>query len=467
MATKRDQLHGYRFLSRRNASALLHADTDTAEGPLRRLSGSTFASVGVGLVAALVAGMFGLLHPGGGTWQNGKSLIIATGSGSRYVYLGGVLHPVLNYASALLILREGAVAPVPVSAGALDRVPHGLPVGIPGAPDEIPSAGSLLSGPWVVCSAPGTDPAGAPRPLLSVSVGNNVPGTPLEAGSAVLITAGGVDYLVWNGTRLRLPGYAVTALGYSSAAPVPVGAGFLDALPQGPDLAAPEPAGLGGAGPGIGGAASVVGQIYQAGGAYYAVYPDGLAPITALQERLMLADLTITSAVHQSRALPLSLAAAQQAPRSAHHPAALAGLPPSPPALATGASAELCLSVVSAAADTMSVSVLPATPQTVSGAEPAGQLGNPLADSVVVPPGRSALIEAVASPGSASGTAYLVLSTGSSSALKYPFAGSSVLTDLGLNAAHPVAVPENIVSLLPTGPTLDESAATQISSPAP
>ena len=469
MASKRDQLHGYRFLSRRNASALLHADTDAAESPLRRLSGSTLASVTVGLVAVLVAGMFGLLRPGGGAWQNGKSLIIATGSGSRYVYLGGVLHPVLNYASALLILREGAVAPVPVSAGALDRVPHGLPVGIPGAPDELPPAGSLLPGPWVACSAPGTDPAGAPRPVLSVSVGNNVPGTPLEAGSAVLITAGGGDYLVWNGTRLRLPGYAVTALGYSSAAPVPVGAGFLDALPQGPDLAAPEPPGLGGTGPRIGGAASVVGQVYQAGGAYYAMYPDGLAPVTALQERLMLADLTITSAVHQSRALSLSLAAVQQAPRSSRHPATLAGLPPSPPVLApaAAASAELCLSVVSAASDTVSISVLSATPQTVGGDEPADQLGNPLADSVVVPPGRSALIEAVASPGSASGTAYLVLSTGSSSALKYPIAGSSVLTDLGLNAAHPVAVPQSIVSLLPTGPTLGESAAAQISSSAP
>jgi hypothetical protein len=134
---------------------------------------------------------------------------------------------------------------------------------------------------------------------------------------------------------------------------------------------------------------------------------------------------------------------------------------------AAAASAELCLSVVSAASDTVSISVLSATPQTVGGDEPADQLGNPLADSVVVPPGRSALIEAVASPGSGSGTAYLVLSIGSSSALKYPIAGSSVLTDLGLNAAHPVAVPQSIVSLLPTGPTLDESGAAQISSSAP
>jgi type VII secretion protein EccB len=463
VASRRDQLHGYQFLSRRNASALLHADTDTAAGPLRRLSGSTLASVAVGLVAALVAGMFGLLRPGGGAWQNGKSLIIATGTGSRYVYLGGVLHPVLNYASALLILREGALAPVPVSAGALDRVPHGLPVGIPGAPDELPSPGSLLSGPWVVCSAPASDAAGAPRPVLSVSIGPNVPGSPLRAGSALLVAFGGTEYVVWNGTRLRLPGYAVTAFGYSSAAPVPVGPGFLDALPQGPDLAAPEPRGIGRPGPRIGGAATMVGQVYQAGSGYYALYPDGLAPVTALQERLMLADPGITSAVGQAQPVPLSLAAAQQAPRSSYHPAQQAGLPSAAPSLATAPadSTELCLAVTSAAADTVSVTMVQATPANVAGGPPSDQFGDPLADSVVVPPGRGALIRAVASPGAPAGTLYLVLGTGSDRALKYPLASDSVLADLGLSGAGPVSVPQSVVTLLPDGPTLGETAAAQ------
>jgi type VII secretion protein EccB len=466
MASKRDQLHGYRFLSRRNASALLHADTDTAEGPLRRLSGSTAASVAMGVVVAVVAVLFGLLRGGGGSWQDGRSLIIATGSGSRYVYLDGVLHPVLNYASALLILREGAVSPVSVAAGSLNRVPHGPPVGIPQAPEEIPGTASLLTGPWVVCSAPGTDAAGAARPVVTLSVGQVAGGSPLTAGSGLLITVDGTQYLVWNGTRLRLTDYAVTALGYSSAVPVPVDAGFANALPQGPDLAAPEPPGIGRPGPVIDGARTVVGQVYQAGGAFYSVYGDGLAPVTALQERLLLADPATASAYRGPvQPLSLSLAAAQQAPRSVLQPALISGLPGaalplgSPP----GNSTELCATLTSATADAVSVTTLPASPQALTAAEPADQLGNPLASSVAVPAGRGALIEALAGPGAAPGTDYLVTDTGQ----KYPLGSTSVLTDLGLSGARVVRVPENIVALLPAGPTLDEAAATQLAPPAP
>lgn len=466
MASRRDQLHAYRFLSARNASALLHADTDTAEGPLRRLSGSTLASVAVGIVAAVVAVLFGLLRPGGGAWQDGRSLIIATGTGSRYVYLNGVLHPVLNYASALLILRQGAVSPVTVPAGALDQVPHGPPVGIADAPDEIPGTGSLLTGPWVVCSAPGTDAVGAPRPVVTVSAGQAAPGNALAAGTAALISAGGTEYLVWDGTRLRLTGYAATALGYSSAAPMPVGAGFANALPQGPDLAAPELSGIGGAGPTVGGTRTVVGQVYQAGSAYYAVYPDGLAPVTALQERLMLAD-PVTAQAYRGpvQPLPLSLAAAQQAPRSASDPAQTAGLPATAVPLADGQadSTQLCVTVTSAPADKVSVTALSAAPQTAPAAGPADKLGNPLADAVHIPAGRGAVIRAVPSPGAAAGTLYLVTDTGQ----KYPLSSSSVLSDLGLSAARPVQVPENIVALLPSGPTLDESAATQLAASVP
>jgi type VII secretion protein EccB len=469
MASRRDQVQGYRFLSRRNASALLHAGTDTAEGPLRRLAGSTAASVAVGVMAAVLAVLLGLLRPGGGSWQDGKSLIIASGSGSRYVYLDGMLHPVLNYASALLILREGAVAPVTVSAGALDRVPHGAPVGILDAPDEIPATGSLVTGPWVVCSVPGTDTAGAPRPVVTVSVGQAAPGSALAGGSAVLVTAENAQYLIWNGTRLRLTGYAVTALGYSSAAPVPVGPGFVNALPQGPDLAAPEPqsASIGGAGPLVGGTQTVVGQVYQAGGAYYAVYPDGLAPVTTLQEQLMLADPVIARAYPngQPHALPLSVSAAQQAPRSARHPAQIAGLPavPVPLSGSQGGSTQLCATLTSASDDAVTVTELSVAPQTATASEPADQLGNPLADTVHLPMGHGAVIQAVASPAAAAGTTYLVTDTGQ----KYPLATGSVLSDLGLSGAHLVQVPENIVALLPAGPTLDESAATQLATTVP
>jgi ESX secretion system ATPase EccB len=471
VAGRREQLHGYRFLSRRNAGALLHADSDAAEGPLRRLSGGTIASVAVGLLVAVVAGIFGLLRPGSGSsWQHGKSLIIEAGTGTRYVYLGGVLHPVQNYASALLILRSGAVSPVTVSQAAIDRVKQGPPVGIPSAPDSIPAVGSLLAGPWTVCSAPGSDSAGAPYPIVDVAIGRPPAGRPLAAASAVLVSAAGSEYLVWNGTRLRIASYVPNALGYASTTPLEVGNAWLNAIPQGPDLAAPEPPGIGSPGPEAGGTRTVVGRVYVVGSSYYTAYSDGLAPITAVQERLMLAD-PLTARAYRGAPpvpLPLSVSAAAAASVSASRPAQTAGLPAGVPALASaggqpggpGSSAEICASLASAAADTVNISIFAAPSQTVTGSpsQPVDAGGDPIANNVVVPDGRAALVRAVPNPGVSSGTLYLVTELG----IKYPLASNAVLSDLGLASATPAQVPENIVALLPTGPTLDETAALQV-----
>jgi type VII secretion protein EccB len=473
VAGRSDQFHAYRFLSRRNAAALLHADGeahDAPEGPLRRLSAGTAASVVAGLLAAVIALVFGLLRPGGGSsWQNGKSLIIEAGTGSRYVYLGGVLHPVQNYASALLILRSGLVSPVTVSQPALNQVKQGPEVGIPSAPDVIPGAGSMLTGPWMVCSAPGTDAAGAPFPIVTVSVGTAASGRPLPASSAVLVTAAGGEYLIWNGTRIRLASYAPVALGYASATPLPVGPAWLNALPEGPDLAAPEPQPAGEAAGTAAGTPLVVGRVYVAGSSYYTAYPDGLAPITAVQERLMLAD-PVTAGVYGGQApaaVPLSVSAVAAARISASRPAQTAGLPGTVPSVALagsqlgaqGPSAGLCSSLSSASADAMTISVFAAATRAVAGSPspPADSLGDPVANDVTVPPGKGALVRAVPGPGVTTGTLYLVTELG----IKYPVSGTGVLPDLGLGGITPSEVPENIVSLLPTGPTLDETAALQ------
>jgi type VII secretion protein EccB len=468
-----DQYQAYRFLSRRHSAALLHADsgaTDAVDGPLRRMSGGTAASVAAAVLAAVIAAAFGLLRPGSSSsWQDGKSLIVAAGTGTRYVYLDGVLHPVQNYASALLILRSGLVSPVTVSQSALNQVKQGPEVGIPSAPDVIPGTGSLLTGPWTVCSAPGTDAAGAPFPIVTVSVGTTAPGHPLSAASAVLVTAAGSEYLVWNGMRLRMASYAPVALGYASATPVQVGPSWLNAIPQGQDLAAPDPQPAGQPVSTAAGSSLAVGRIYVQGSSYYTAYPDGLAPITAVQERLMLAD-PVTAAAYGGQAPapePLSVAAVAAAGTSASRPAQSRDLPVTVPSLAgvgglpggQGPSPALCASLSSASADTVTISAFAAASQTVTGvpSPPTDTLGQPIANDVTVPPGKGALVRAVPAPGVGTGTTYLITELG----IKYPVADASVLSDLGLSSARPSQLPENIAALLSTGPTLDEAAALQ------
>src|SRR5262249_37260553 len=152
------------------------------------------AGVMLAVVALAAVAAYGVLRPGDSTsWRDGKSVIIERETGARFVYRDGVLHPTLNYASALLILGSSQPATAIVSHTSLAGVPRGAPLGIPGAPDPLPAAGDLLTGAWTLCSRPGPQPAGvatAPaESLLVVGAGataNGVPGELVPHTQAVL-----------------------------------------------------------------------------------------------------------------------------------------------------------------------------------------------------------------------------------------------------------------------------------------
>jgi type VII secretion protein EccB len=233
MVSRRDQLQAYRFLSRRYAAALLGDDADSVEGPLRRGRTTVAASLTVAVLLLVGAALYGLLRPGGDTtWRDGTSLIVVQDTGTRYVYLGGMLHPVVNYASARLVLHGGGSTPVTVAQNALSGTPHGQPVGIPGAPDSLPSRAGVVTGPWTVCAEPAVDPSGVPRSRVEIIVGRPAPGTRLPADGGVLAQASdGTEYLVWHGERLRVAGPSVlAALNYASTQQIAVGDAWLTAL---------------------------------------------------------------------------------------------------------------------------------------------------------------------------------------------------------------------------------------------
>ena len=182
----------------------------------------------------------------------------------------------------------------------------------------------------------------------------------------------------------------------------------------------------------------------------------------------MLTDSVIVSKAYRganAAPVPLSVSAMTAAPASAIRPAQTAGLPATAPSLASigaapggqGASAAVCASLSSASADMVTISAFATATQTVAGSPspPTDALGDPIANSVTVPPGKGALIRADPAPGVSGGTLYLVTELG----IKYPVTGTAVLSDLGLNGVSPSGLPQNIVALLPTGPTLDEAAA--------
>lgn len=164
MASRRDQLNAYTFAKHRMLASFVQSSPDasdeTAPRPLRAVLPS--AIVGVVVLAAFGAwGMFKPTAPQG--WDDpGQKVIIASKSTTRYVVLktkGKVqLHPVLNMASAKLVLNtQSDVDVVTVDESILDngKIPHGVTIGIPYAPDRLPSgeeAGAAKR--WAVCERP-------------------------------------------------------------------------------------------------------------------------------------------------------------------------------------------------------------------------------------------------------------------------------------------------------------------------
>src|SRR5258708_6882844 len=97
--------------------------------PRQRPKANAASAVAVGTALWLAAvALYGVLMPGGAThWQESGAVIVEKETGARYVYLAGRLHPVLNYASALLILGAPAAHTVSVSRPSLRGVPRAAP----------------------------------------------------------------------------------------------------------------------------------------------------------------------------------------------------------------------------------------------------------------------------------------------------------------------------------------------------
>jgi type VII secretion protein EccB len=163
MASRRDQLNAYTFAKRRMLASFVQSSPDgSEEGAPRPLRG-VVPGIIVGAVVMAVFGAWGMFKPTAPQgWDTPKTkVIIASKSTTRYVVLTtdgkAQLHPVLNMASAKLLLNPGQGEVVTVDESVLDggKIPHGVTVGIPYAPDRLPSASEAGADKrWVVCERP-------------------------------------------------------------------------------------------------------------------------------------------------------------------------------------------------------------------------------------------------------------------------------------------------------------------------
>jgi len=194
----------------------------------------------------------------------------------------------------------------------------------------------------------------------------------------------------------------------------------------------------------------------QGGDQYAVAMSGGLAAISEVQLRLLLADPETGRQVGQQEPTPLSLSDFAAIPKLDNLAPRGAAPPATVPELAAADAGATCV-VVRDDAVVTEIRVRAQVPD-VTAALATGErsaTGAILADYVRVQPGRGAVVEAVPAPGATGGTLSVVTDLGR----RYAVPTADVLDKLGLGGVPPVRLPASLVALLPAGPALDPQAA--------
>jgi len=466
MPSRHEQVRAHRFVTRRIVSAMLLGEPESTELPARRLAMSLFGSLIVATIVLAVVGVIGFINPTGGKPEE-NDIIIMRETGARFVYVEGTLHPVLNYASALLIVGTPSPQVRTMSRKSLQQLPGGPPVGIRDAPDPPPAADALVGLPWSVCSSPPAGTSGAVS--TQVYVGTVPSGGSALGDQALLVsteqTGTGLPmYLLWNDHRLRInDATTLTALELASTAPVRIGAQLLNSITAGPDL---QPVQLTGAGAtsakDVAGRPGKIGQVYRSGQQNYVLTGSGLATIGAVMAALLTAN----------GSAPTEITPAEAAQALSNDKVEPEGFPQSRPKIRGVTDPQVCAAFRPATAGTQPIAIqvyANATPTKDTDSGAVTQDGTLTADHVRVPEGHGALVRIQPAPGvTAETTVYLITDQG----FAYPLQdGNNVKTQsaLGYAGENPVPIPASLLALIPLGPTLNPATARSfaISKPAP
>ncbi|MFI6349910.1 type VII secretion protein EccB [Streptomyces sp. NPDC050560] len=332
MASRRDELNAYTFAKRRMLAAFLRpsptGSEEDAPRPLRAVVPGVIIAVIV--MAAFGAwGMFSPTAPKG--WDTPyEKVIIASDSTTRYVVMktdGKVqLHPVLNMASAKLLLDADKGEVIKVDESVLDsgKIPHGVTVGIPYAPDRLPSGGEAgATKRWAVCERPGEGGQSiqkaafvfADRDMKRTEGAGRLTGGELLYIMApdkqrYLVDARGTAYPVGSDELL------LRTLVGSDREPERVSQEWMNTVHKGDEVTFPKVEGDIGAGAGISGSlpeqANKVGMVLQApngtGTQNYLVLPGRVAPVSDFTARLLLNSRDLVSLGQTGKALPVNAA---------------------------------------------------------------------------------------------------------------------------------------------------------------
>ena len=230
MATKKDLIEAQGFSRRR----LLSAFTSGAPGGKELEPAAPLRAVAAGVVLSamiILAGVFyGLLRPGlPNGWEN-NTLLLVKDSGARYLTIDSVLYPVINTASARLLMPSGKFSVVTTDKDTLDGIEVGPTIGILGAPDDIPSPDALINDGWSACvTEEGGTAVTLPNGRLLAAADR---ASVVELDERLYVVAGSIRYEVSSNEADAV----LRSVGLNAGAAVPVDARWLNLFDEGAPL---------------------------------------------------------------------------------------------------------------------------------------------------------------------------------------------------------------------------------------
>jgi type VII secretion protein EccB len=474
--TTRAQVNGYRFLIRRLEHALIRGDSRMIHDPMR---GQMRALIVGMVIAVLITGACGIMAffkpaPNIGDAQ----ILLSKSSGAAFVRIGDRVHPVLNLASARLIVGANA-SPKEVDDKFLNPIPRGPMVGIIGAPTSIRGADSFAMSSWTVCDTlqtPGvTETTGATNLQTTVLANDPVLDDDIRAADqaeAILTAVNGTTYLIYNGVRAPIDTsnpVLVNGLHLQDASARPVSLGLLNTFPLVDPITAVkidnvgEPSAALGPDYSIG---SMVKTVDSRGEQLYVVLRDGLQPVSpATADIIRYGNTGGVSDVHDIAPAALANAPIVHQLAVDHYPSVSPKIVPIDPDRVVCMGWQRSNTAADATVRLLVGHRLPAP----GGAQPvrlATSDGNgPGVDSVYLVPGAGEYVQATGGePESESaGPLFYVSDIG----LRYHIKDSPTAESLGVTGVKMPEGPQNapqrapwpVLSLLPAGPDLSQEAA--------
>lgn len=474
--TTRAQVNGYRFLIRRLEHALIRGDSRMIHDPMRGQMRALIVGV---VIAVLITGACGVMAffkpaPNLGDAQ----ILLSKSSGAVFVLIGDRVHPVLNLASARLIVGANE-SPKEVDDKFLNPLPRGAMVGIIGAPTSIRGADSSGMSSWTVCDTlqtPGVTETTGMASLQTTVLANdpilNGDVRAAEPAEAILTEVSGTTYLIYDGVRAPIDvsnPVLVNALHLQAAAARPVSPGLLNTFPLVDPITPVTIDGVGEPGGALGPdypVGSMVRTVDSRGEQLYVVLREGLQPVSPATADII--RYGNPDAVAETRDItPAALANAPIVNRLAvdHYPSVSPRIVPLDPDRVVCMGWQRSNTAAQASVRLLVGHRLP-VPDGAQAVRLATSDGNgPAVDFVYLVPGSGEYVQATGgTPDSESaGELFYVSDTG----LRYHIKDLPTAEALGVTGVNipdgpanaPQRAPWPVLSLLPAGPNLSQEAA--------